>query len=325
MTPMLSFPRPIIVISKCLGFDRCRYDGQMIETKFVPKLQEYVEFQPVCPEVEIGLGVPRAPIRIIETDGRRLLYQPATGKDFSAPMNAFVTRFLDGLGEVDGFLLKNRSPSCGQGDVKIYTGLDSSSRTVRGSGFFGDAILTRFPDAPVEDEGRLNNFSIREHFLIRLFTLARFREVRRSQSIRELIDFHTVNKLLLMGYNQAQMRLMGKIVANHAQTDVASVMAEYAAHLNIALAKPPKAGAMINVLMHALGGFSEVLTSDEKQFFLNSLEEYRDERIPLSVPLYTLRAWSLRHENQYLLQQTFLRPYPEKLMEITDSGKGRDW
>ncbi len=193
-----SFPRPIVVISKCLGFDHCRYDGQMIETKFVPNLQEFVEFQPVCPEVEIGLGVPRAPIRIVETDGQRMLYQPATGKDFGTPMNEFVMRFLDGLGEVDGFLLKNRSPSCGQGDVKIYTGLDNSSRTVRGSGFFGGAILNRFPDAPVEDEGRLNNFSIREHFLIRLFTLARFREVRHSQSIRELIDFHTVNKLFIV-------------------------------------------------------------------------------------------------------------------------------
>jgi uncharacterized protein YbgA (DUF1722 family)/uncharacterized protein YbbK (DUF523 family) len=325
MTQTRSFPRPIVVISKCLGFDHCRYDGQMIETTFVPKLQEYVDFQPVCPEVEIGLGIPRTPIRVVETGGRRMLYQPASGQDFSVPMMAFVTGFLDGLGEVDGFVLKNRSPSCGQGDVKVYTGLDNSSRTMRGSGFFGGAILNRFPDAPVEDEGRLNNFTIREHFLIRLFTVARFREIRRSQSIHELIEFQTVNKLLFMGYHQAQMRLMGKIVANHAQTDVATVMAQYASHLHLALAKPPKAGAMINVLMHAFGGFSDVLTSDEKQFFLNSLEEYRDERIPLSVLLYTLRAWSLRHDNQYLLQQTFLRPYPEKLMEITDSGKGRDW
>jgi uncharacterized protein YbgA (DUF1722 family)/uncharacterized protein YbbK (DUF523 family) len=320
-----TFTRPIVMISKCLGFDHCRYDGQMIETEFVPKFGEFVDFHPVCPEMEIGLGVPRAPIRIIEIDNKRILYQPATKQDVTAPMVAFIAQCLNGIREVDGFLLKNRSPSCGPGDVKIYPGFDNVSRTWRGNGFFGGAILERFPGLSVEDEGRLNNFTIREHFLTRLFAFARFRVIKHSTSMQALIDFHATYKLLLMGYHQAQMRVLGTIVANHDHADFHTVTARYEDHLKVALSRPPKFTAIINVLMHAFGGFSEVLSKDEKQFFLNSLEEYRDERIPLSALLYMLRAWAIRYENHYLLQQVFLRPYPDKLVAITDSGKGRNW
>jgi uncharacterized protein YbgA (DUF1722 family) len=238
-------------------------------------------------------------------------------------MVSFVARFLDSLQGVDGFMLKFRSPSCGPHDVKIYTGLDKSSRTLRGSGFFGGEVLERFQGLPIEDEGRLNNFTIREHYLTRLFAFARFREVKTQNSMSALIDFHTYHKLLLMGYNQAQMRVLGKIVANHEQVASSTVISRYEEHLRLALAKIPRFTSIINVLMHAFGGFSNDLSKDEKQFFLNSIEEYRDERIPLSAILYVLRAWAIRYDNTYLLNQIFLRPYPEKLVEITDSGKGR--
>jgi uncharacterized protein YbgA (DUF1722 family) len=228
------------------------------------------------------------------------------------------------LVEVDGFLLKSRSPSCGVGDVKIYQGFEDVSRTFRGSGFLGGAVLERFAGLPVEDEGRIRNFAIREHFLTRIFLFARFREVRKSGSMHRLVDFHTVQKLLLMGYNQAQMRLLGKVVANRENAEWQTVIARYEEHLKRALANPPRYTAMINVLLHAFGGFSEVLSKEEKAFFLESIEEYRDERIPLSALLSVLRAWAIRYRNDYLLGQTFLNPYPIKLMEITDSGKGRE-
>lgn len=320
---MENFPKPIIVISKCLGFAHCRYNGEIIEAPFVHKLKEYVEFQPVCPEVEIGLGIPRKPIRIVVVDGKNRLYQPATGEDMTEKMESFVRTFLDSLAEVDGFLLKNRSPSCGPGDVKIYPGFENVSRTFQGSGFFGGAILERFYGFPVEDEGRIRNFTIREHFLTRIFAFARLREVKASKTMRALVEFHTTHKLLLMGYNQTQMRILGKIVANHERAAFETVTARYEEHLKLALAKTPKCTSIINVLMHAFGGFSAVLSKDEKTFFLESLEEYRDERIPLSALLHVLRAWAIRYQNDYLLNQTFLKPYPEKLVEITDSGKGR--
>jgi len=320
----VNFPKPVVVISKCLGFDSCRYDGERIHMPFVDKLKAHVTFLPVCPEVEIGLGVPRKPIRIVSVDGKNTLYQPATGKDYTEPMQNFVEAFLGSLPGVDGFLLKSRSPSCGVGDVKIHAGFEEGARTIRGSGFFGGAIRDKFAGLPVEDEGRLRNFTIREHFLTRIFLLARFREVRKSGAMEGLVNFHSVQKLLLMGCNQAQMRLAGKIVANHEKADWETVIIRYEEHLKRALANPPRFTAMINVLLHAFGGFSEVLSKEEKAFFLESIEEYRDERIPLSVRLHILRAWSIRYRNDYLLGQTFLQPYPAELVEITDSGKGRE-
>lgn len=320
---MAKFPKPVVVVSKCLGFAHCRYDGQTIENPFVPRFQEFVEFRPVCPEVEIGLGIPRKPIRIVTVEGKNRLYQPATERDVTQEMETFVDSFLNSLTEVDGFFLKNRSPSCGTQDVKIYPGFENVSRTFRGDGFFGGEVLKRFDGLPVEDEGRLRNFTIRENFLTKLFTFARLRDVKKSGSMKALIDFHTTHKLMLMGYNQTQMRALGKIVANQEQNEFDAVLSAYQHHLKLALASMPKFTAMINVLMHAFGGFKDVLSKEEKQFFLESLEEYRDERIPLSAVLHVLRAWAIKYDNTYLLTQTFMEPYPHELVEITDSGKGR--
>ncbi len=320
---MTKFPKPVVVVSKCLGFAHCRYDGQTIENPFVPRFQEFMEFRPICPEVEIGLGIPRKPIRIVTVEGKNRLYQPATERDVTQAMETFVENFLNSLTEVDGFFLKTRSPSCGTQDVKIYPGFDNVSRTFKGSGFFGGEVLKRFDGLPVEDEGRLRNFTIRENFLTKLFTFARLRDVKKSGSIKALIDFHTTHKLMLMGYNQTQMRILGKIAANQEQNGFEAVISAYEQHLKLALASMPKCTAMINVLMHAFGGFKAVLSKEEKQFFLESLEEYRDERIPLSAVLRVLRAWAIKHDNAYLLTQTFMEPYPSKLVEISDSGKGR--
>jgi len=319
-----TFPKPVVVVSKCLGFDSCRYDGSRIDSPLVEKLKAHVTFRPVCPEVETGMGVPRKPIRIVSDHGVNTLVQPATKKDFTVAMQNFVETFLDSLTGVDGFLLKNRSPSCGIGDAKIHDGFEEGARTFKGSGFFGGAVLDKFAGLPVEDEGRLRNFTIREHFLTRIFAFARFREVKAGGSMKSLVNFHSVQKLLLMGYNQAQMRLAGKIVANHENAAWETVITRYEEHLKRALANPPRFTAMINVLLHAFGGFSEVLSKEEKAFFLESIEEYRDERIPLSVLLHIVRAWSIRYRNDYLLGQTFLQPYPAELVEITDSGKGRE-
>jgi len=320
---MEKFPKPVVVVSKCLGFEHCRYDGEMIDAPFVDKLKDHVLFCPVCPEMEIGLGVPRKSIRIVRVDDVNTLYQPATGNDLTDSMQSFLATFLDSLTEVDGFLFKSRSPTCGVNDVKIYTGFDASSRTSRGGGFLGGAVLEKFSGLPVEDEGRMRNFTIREHFLTRIFTFARFREVKKSGSLKNLVNFHSIQKLLLLGCNQAQMRILGKIVANHENEDFATLVLRYEEHLKQALANPPRYTAMINVLEHAFGGFSKVLSKEEKAFFLESIEEYRDERIPLSALLKVLRAWSIRYHNDYLLGQTLLQPYPGQLIEITDSGKGR--
>jgi uncharacterized protein YbgA (DUF1722 family)/uncharacterized protein YbbK (DUF523 family) len=296
----------------------------IISDQFVKSLNSHVDFRPVCPEMEIGLGVPRDPIRLVTVNEELKLLQPATGRDVSAEMTDFADSFLGSVEPVDGFILKGRSPSCGTKDVKVYPGVGRARVLGKDRGFFGGAVLDRFAHLPVEDEGRLRNFRIREHFLTRLFTLARFRDVTRARTMGELVRFQTENKLLLMGYNQKELRILGRIVANPERRTVQDVMEDYQQHLFAALARVPRYTSQVNVLMHALGFFSKGLSSGEKALFLDQLQKYREGRIPVSVLLGILRSWIVRFEEPYLAQQVLFEPYPEALVEITDSGKGRN-
>lgn len=321
---MREFARPNVIVSKCLGFAHCRYNALTISDDFVEKLKPHVDFRPVCPEVEIGLGIPREPIRIVAADDELRLIQPATDTDVTDKMTEFTDSFLDSAGDADGFMLKTRSPSCGPKDVKVYPGTGKVMSTSRGAGFFGGAVVEKYPHLAVEDEGRLKNFGIREHFLTRLFAISSFRKVKESRSMKEIVRFHSENKYLLMAYNQETMRVLGRIVANLDKKDIDELIRDYEKHLSEALSEEPKYTSNINVLMHGMGYFSEKISSSEKAFFLDSLDRYREGRIPLSVPLNVLRSFIIRFQENYLMQQTFFEPYPEELLEISDSGKGRN-
>ena len=148
---MEEYHSPTIVFSRCLGFDSCRYNGQSISDPAVESLKKHVNAVTVCPEVEIGLGVPRDPIRIILLNGEYRLYQPASGRDVTYEMRAFTDRFLDSLGEVDGFVLKYGSPSCGPRGVKVYDGYSVNKRPLAGPGFFGGRVVERFQGVPLEE------------------------------------------------------------------------------------------------------------------------------------------------------------------------------
>jgi uncharacterized protein YbgA (DUF1722 family)/uncharacterized protein YbbK (DUF523 family) len=313
--------RPVVVVSKCLGFVNCRYNGAIITDEFVRRLCAFVDFVPVCAEVEVGLGVPRDPVRVVEVDGKRRLEQPATGKDLTEAMQAFARSFLDSHPQVHGFILKSRSPSCGIKDVRVYG--RGGNVLERSSGLFGGAVLEHFPLLPIEDEARLSNLRLREHFLTRLYALARFSQVRARGAMRDLVQFHAQNKLLLMAYSQKGLRLLGRIVANLERQPAAVVLADYEEHLLGALAAPPRHTAVVNVLMHALGYFKG-LSSGEKDHFLDTLQKYRRRKVPMSVPLILFHSWIIRFGEPYLEQQTFMRPYPEELVELSGTGKGRD-
>ena len=165
---MGKFAKPRVVVSKCLGFAPCRYKGEIVSDDSVSRLAQDVAFCPVCPEMEIGLGCPRDPIRIVVSGGERRLVQPATGRDLSAAMREFAKRFLDSVGEVDGFLLKAKSPSCGISDVKVYDEPEGEAFRREGRGFFAEAVLERFGHLPIEDERALVDAAARERFLARL-------------------------------------------------------------------------------------------------------------------------------------------------------------
>ncbi|MEO0068700.1 MAG: DUF523 and DUF1722 domain-containing protein [candidate division WOR-3 bacterium] len=316
--------RPVVLFSRCLGFEACRYNGEIIRDEFVERLKGFVEPITVCPEMAIGLGVPREPIRIIYLADQPRLIQPATNRDVTDLMQDFARSFLEGLKEIDGFVLKSRSPSCGTRDVKSYNEDGNLRPAVMRRGFFGNAVMTKFPLKPVEDEGRLKNFLIREGFLSRLFALARFRALRANPTMSALVEFHSRHKLLLLAYNQALMRELGRIVANPQKRPLKELLNEYEPLLSQALSRPPKYSSAINVLLHSLGYFSKNLSASEKAFFLDTIESYRRGKLPLSVPVSLIRSYIVRFDEPYLAKQYFFNPYPSELLDIADSGKGRD-
>jgi len=314
---------PRVFFSRCLGFDNCRYNGITITDRVTEFLKPFVEPVTACPEVAIGLGVPRPPIRLIEEGDTVSLYQPETDRDVTAQMKDFAKTYLAELQPVDGFVLKYRSPSCGPNDVKIYNSKKPKAGHRKGSGMFAEAVRSAFPGMPLEDEGRLQNFDIRSHFLTKLFTMARFRRASGIGTIGELVQFHADHKYLLMAYNQEAMRAMGRLVANPDKRPATEVFALYRDGLLRALARAPRRTSAINVLQHGFGYVSDNLSKAERDHFLLSLNQYREGRIPLTAATMLLRSWILRFDVEYLASQTYFEPYPIGLVEVLDSGKGR--
>lgn len=322
---MRTFSCPIVVVSKCMGFAACRWNGENLPDPFVESLKPLVDYRPVCPECEIGLGVPRDPIRVVEVKKVQRLMQPATGRDCSDPMRRFAEEFLGSIEPPDGFLLKSRSPSCGTRDVKVYPSTEKSQViSSKAAGFFGSEVLRRFGHLAVEDEARVNDYRIREHFLTRLFTIADFRKIAAAPDVGELSRFHGRNKYLLMACSQKQLKLLGAVAANHEHLKPAEVVKRYGEELSKAFEKPPRYTSLINALMHAFGHVSEGLKPDERKYFLDALERYRKTHLPLSVPVGILRSHVVRFGDEYLSSQTLFEPYPEVLVSVTDSGKGRN-
>jgi len=319
------FSRPRIVISRCIEFDSCRYDGSKIPSPVVAALKNHADCIPVCPEVEIGLGIPRDTVRIVRVDGLDHLIQPATGKDVTVEMSAFATTFLDALPPVDGFILKGGSPTSGTGGIKVYQSAEKSMVIEKTAGFFAREVQKRFPVLPTEDELRLNNARIRDHFLAGIFTLASFRETEATKDREVLARFHADNKLLLLAASQTVMREMGRLVASRAEKSPEVVFSEYRSLLLSALAQVPRYTSNINVLQHALGYFSNRVSGEEKAYCLRLIGRYKEGHATLAEPRDLLRSWVIRFREPALLNQTFFAPYPAELAdlpeEITDRGR----
>jgi uncharacterized protein YbgA (DUF1722 family)/uncharacterized protein YbbK (DUF523 family) len=311
-----TFVTPIVVLSQCLEKEACRYNGQVIRDDFVRELEPFVRFVTICPEVEIGLGVPRDPIRLVRIGEGRRLVQPSTGLDLTEAMDTFSARFLGSLERVDGFILKNRSPSCGIKDVKIHADAAAAPPVGTGSGQFADAVLERFGGKAIEDEGRLRNPHVRDHFLTRLYTLAAFRELAERPAMGKLTEFHARNRLLFMAHNRTGMRALGALVANPRRDPPATVFAAYEEGLGRVLARPARPGPWIDVAQHAFGFFSRQLTPREKTFFDTLLQRYRAERQPLSSVLSVIAGRVARFDEPWLEAQSFFEPYPHPLMRL---------
>jgi uncharacterized protein YbbK (DUF523 family)/uncharacterized protein YbgA (DUF1722 family) len=239
----------------------------------------FVDLVLVCPEVEIGLGVPRDPIRLVEGARGIRLVQPSTGRDLTSEMETFADGFLGRVTSVDGFLLKNRSPSCGISDVKRYRPDGALSSSGEGAGLFGEAVLDRFGHLAVADEGRLRDARIREHFLTKLFALAALREIEEAASLQHLIDFHARYKLLLLAYSQNGLSELSRLVSEGSQKPFAELVAEYRTEFGAVLRLPPPPAFITNVLDDAAGYREALVGRREKAvFFPEALMSVSDSR-----------------------------------------------
>lgn len=318
---MNKFYTPNIVVSKCLNFENCRYNWDKINDDFVSKLKIFVNFIPVCPEVWIWLWIPRLPLRLALENEKIILVQPATNLDLTSKMSDFCNKFLDKQENIDWFIMKNRSPSCWINDVKLYHKRDSYTILKKTNPWiFWSIIKTRFKNIPLEDEWRLKSFKIREEFLTKIFCLAEFREISKLQKISVLSEFQAKNKYLFMAYSPAKQVKLGQILASYNKTNFLEIKREYYNLLLDLFNTKSSVWKTINALTHIFWYFKD-LSSDEKVFIKETLDIYKEGRIPTSWVMQVVKAYAIKQNQSYILNQSILNPFPRELIELSDSWR----
>lgn len=320
--------RPKILISACLEFNKCRYDGSVVPSTLIEKLVEYVDFIEVCPEVGIGLPIPREAVRLIQKGDSIRFVESYSGTDHTEEMDAFIDTFFKSLKTpIDGVIMKCKSPTCGLKDAKTYPGVGKmGANPGKTEGYFGRVVSEKFKGIPVEDDGRLKHFNIREQFLMSIFIQAEFREVsdrvKSTGKLKALVEFHTRHKYLFMAYQQKTLTEMGRVLANHDHLSLEDVLSQYGALLPFIYNAAPSHGKNTNMLLHLFGYFKKDLSDHEKAFFLDQLALYQNRKIPFSTVLMLIKAWVIRFDEPYLKTQRIFDLFPVELIELTDSGKG---
>ncbi len=317
------FSKPVVVASKCLGFAPVRYNGGIIHNDFVQKLKDFVEIKLVCPEVALGLGVPRPSIRLVDDGSGPRLYQPETDRDLTQAMVDHASEIIRTVGTVDGFILKGKSPSCGVRGVKIYPAGPKVIPRGKTAGFFGGAMVAAFPDCAVEDEENLSNPPQREHFLSRIYMLADLRDTNGFGTVDALRCFHMRNRMLILLYSAQTLRRLGTLLASSAGRPAPEVFQDYRAILMPSLRHLPRANGVSTVLKAVFAPLAKHVSPQERTLFMETLEQCQLRQVPLSVPMGLIRAYLARVENRDLDSQTLLRPYPEDLVTINESGSFR--
>jgi uncharacterized protein YbgA (DUF1722 family)/uncharacterized protein YbbK (DUF523 family) len=308
-------PKIKIGISSCLLGEKVRYDGGHQRDQFLTDtLGQYVDFVPVCPEVECGLGVPREAMRLVGDPAAPRLLTVRTRQDHTERLLNWARGRLEELAQenLSGFIFKSRSPSSGMVRVKIYDAQGVPAK--RGTGLFAAGFMARFPFLPVEDEGRLHDPGIRENFIERVFTFQRWQEIlAKKWTINALIAFHTRHKLLLMAHSPRHYQLLGKLTARAKDIPVPELAAQYQTLLLEAMKLEATNKKQANVLQHIQGYFKKVLSPEEKQELLESIDSFRRGDLPLLGPLTLINHYVRKYGPPYLQEQYYLHPHPLEL------------
>lgn len=303
-------------ISTCLLGEPVRYDGGHCQDRYLTGvLGRWVEWVSVCPEAELGMGIPRPSLRLQQSDEGVRIVTPSSGEDWTDRMNDFAERRIEeaGIGSLDGYVLKKSSPSCGLARLKVYIKDMPGERN--GVGVFAAKLMELCPQLPLEEEGRLNDPVLRQNFVERIFGRNRWRALVRAGHDRgALVEFHTAHKLLLRAHSEAMYKELGQIVASAGTVSNEALFTRYGDLFHACLARIPKVKAHVNVLEHAMGYLKKLLDSREKQLILDSIAQYRRGVLPLVVPQTLIQFNAEKHEVAYLQGQLYFEPNPKELM-----------
>jgi uncharacterized protein YbgA (DUF1722 family)/uncharacterized protein YbbK (DUF523 family) len=304
-------------ISACLLGQEVRFDGGHQLDRFITgTLGRYVEFVPVCPEMECGLGVPREAMRLVGEPSAPRLMTVRTKIDHTARMVKWAENRVRELAQEDlcGFIFKSKSPSSGMERVRVYREPPQGSPVIKGVGLFARMFMEHFPLLPVEDEGRLHDPVLRENFIERIFVFQRWRELLAAPPNRGgLVAFHTRHKLLILAHSTEHYRELGKLVAQAKELPAPELYERYQSRLMEALRLKATPKKNTNVLHHLMGYFKKELTTEEKQELLEIINNYHQGYVPLVVPVTLINHYVRKYHQPYLQEQFYLHPHPVEL------------
>ena len=304
-----------IGISSCLLGEEVRFDGGHKRDAFLTEtLAPFVEWVRVCPEVEVGMGVPRETLRLVRVGRDTRMITTRTGIDHTDAMRQYADRRTRELAAMSlrGYVLKKDSPSCGMERVKVFDG-GAPART--GVGTYAEILKARLPALPIEEEGRLCDPVLRENFIERVFAYDRLRELFDGRWTRgSLVAFHTAHKMALLAHSTSAYLALGRLVAGGKALTRGELQRQYEAGFMSTLARPATTKRHTNVLMHMAGYLKTPLDEASKRELHDSIDEYRRRLVPLVVPLTLLRHHVRVHGIAYLAGQTYLEPHPRELM-----------
>lgn len=300
-------------ISSCLLGERVRYDGGHKGNSYIiSTLGEYFQFQPFCPELAIGLGIPRKPIRLQRQADKsiRCIQIDDASADHTEALAACANEQQDWQQKLCGYILKKDSPSCGMERVKIW---DDVMPVREGVGIFAGQMMKNLPYLPVEEEGRLGDAVLRENFIQRVFAMRRWHEIADSLTVSDLIEFHARHKLILMSRDQLIYRKIGRLVADTNKENLAENSKEYLLQFMALMKIRATKKNHVNVLQHIQGYLKKYLDSEDKQELVQTIDKYRQGQLPLIVPITLLNHHFRRHPNEYIANSYYMTPYPEEL------------
>lgn len=319
---MEQFVKPIVGISKCLEFENCRYDGAVVKNHLIRTMKDHVEFLPVCPEVGIGLGTPRDTIRLVKIDGKKNLYQNSNQRNLTELMNEFSDKFLDKISSIDGFILKNGSPTCGVENTRYYHKIGKEVGYDMSTGIFTDSIIKKFPNLILEDESRLRNSILRDSFLTRLFSMAHLRHSLISKSKSSIDDFFLKNQMLFMCYSPLKTKNLVYLISNRENFEKKEFNAMLKLSVFNILNRIPESESLENTFMYIFNLIKEQLQSSEINYYHALVDDYRNGFATHSQISTLLYSWALRFNLDDLKFQSIFNPYPKQLISNV-VGKNR--